>query len=93
VTHIDLQILLGGTGEPADLVDERDASRERTGPEMGRDQVIQDAPVLDTVRRMELLSRDSLSHAAEANTRPPGISCTSTPLWVARSQHSPQTPN
>jgi hypothetical protein len=30
--------------------------------------VVQDAPVVDTVRRMELLGRDSRSHAAQANT-------------------------
>jgi hypothetical protein len=61
-------MLLAGAGDPADLADERDAFRERTGQEVGRDHVVQDAPVTDTVCRVELSGRDLPSHTGQATT-------------------------
>ena len=45
---------------------------ERSGPVMGGDQVVEDAPVVDAVRRVEVRSRDSLGHAARYHRRQAG---------------------
>ena len=63
VAQVDVEVLLlGAAGEPADLVDERDALGQRAGPEVGRDQVVEAAPVLDTVGRVELPGSDLHRH-------------------------------
>jgi hypothetical protein len=62
-------VLLGSASDSADLVNERDALGQRVGPEVGRDQVVEATPVLDTVGRVELPGRDLLGHASEPNSR------------------------
>jgi SAM-dependent methyltransferase len=58
-------VLLVVAGKPTDLIDERDARRQRAGRIIGRDQVVEATPILDTFSRVETPGGDLHRHARE----------------------------
>jgi hypothetical protein len=62
VPQVDIGVMVGRVGQPADRADKRDAGRERPGPEAGAGPGEDHPPVLDPGRRVELSCRDPLSH-------------------------------